>query len=98
MKTKNKINLIIIAAMLCVAAMIYVLNTTIVWNKYSRPITEKNVILGTYFAEDYAIDGTLAHYYQIRAVVKYSQASWPKVDMQVLKSDTILLLHNCSGD
>jgi len=84
--------------MLCVAAIIYAFNTTIEWNKYSRPITEKNVILGTYFAEDYAIDGKLAHYYQIRAEVKYSQASWPKVDMQVMKSDTILLLHNCSGD
>lgn len=98
MKTKYKINLIIIAALSLVVAMIYLFNLTNDWRKYHDPLVEKNVILGIYEANDYPLEGNTRYYYQVKGDVRYSRDTWPDVKMEVLKSDTLLLLHNCASD
>lgn len=98
MKTKHKINLIIIAAIVMIVAVINLVGVSQDWRNYPNPTTAKNVILGTYQALDYPIDGKTCYYYQVKADVKYTRATWPNVDMEILHSDTLLLLHNCGSD
>lgn len=96
--TKIKIHGMIIAAVLIITAMIYMVIITKKWNSYSTPVVSQHVIIGIYPAQDYPIDGTKSFYYQVIADIKYSKGTWPYTNQEIIKSDTLLLLHDCVGD
>jgi hypothetical protein len=98
MNSRIKIHLIIVAAVLFIAATIYMVSVTRKWNSYSTPVTENHIQLYLDRAEDYSIDRTVSYYYQVIADVRYSQDTWPNIKEEILKSDTLLLQHNCTGD
>jgi hypothetical protein len=88
----------IVAAVVIIAATIYMVTITKKWNSYSNPVVEQHIILGIYPAQDYPIDGTKSYYYEVMADVKYTKDTWPSIKQEIMKSDTLLLLHDCSGD
>lgn len=96
--TRTKIHILIVAAVIFIVATIFLSSEIGDWNKYSNPTTVKNVRLGLYPANDYAIEGTSSYYYLVVADVRYTRGTWPKTNSEILKSDTLLVLHNCSGD
>lgn len=98
MKSKTKINLIIIAAIFIVVAMIYGFIDTKKWMSYSNPVEAKNIEVGIFEARDYPIDGKKSYYYKVVSNIKYSQDTWPNIKEEIIKSDTLLLLHDCSSD
>jgi len=98
MKTKSKVNSIIFLTIALIAGLVAVIGATKNWMKYSVPVDVKNVELGIYPAQDYPVDGNKSYFYKVTADIKYSAGNWPDVDKKILKSDTILLLHDCSHD
>jgi hypothetical protein len=96
--TKTKIHSIIAAAVLFITAAIFVLVKTNEWNGYSNPVVKQHIVVSICPAQDYYVDGTKSYYYEVMADVKYTQGTWPSVNEEILKSDTLLMLHSCSGD
>ena len=99
---KTKINFIIIATISFIMAMIFVFVKTKKWESYETPQSINHVSLGYWKAEDMPEiqngRNTTSYYYEVIADVVYSQDTWPSIKTEYVKSDTILLLHDCSGE
>ena len=98
MSPKNKINFIIGLFSISLVGIFFLVVATKNWMKYSEPIEEKNIQLGIYQATDYPVDGKKSYYYKIVGDVKYSAGNWPNTKSEILRSDTILVLHDCTFD
>lgn len=98
MKTKAKINAIVVLIICSIIGAVSLITNAVNWQKYSEAVEVKNVELGLYEARDYAVNGTQTHYYKVVGDVKYVQDAWPNIKMEVLKTDTLLVLHDCLSD
>ena len=97
MSSKVKINVLVLSLVVLIMAAVFILVKAAVWSKYPMPITEKNVVISIQQAYDYPVDGKITYYYEVKADIRRSRGNWPFMKEEVLKSDTLLLLHNCSG-
>ncbi len=96
MSSKLKINLMVIFGIISFMGIIYLITVTNTWMHYGK-VNVKNEV-DIYPANDYPISGSKEYFYEVKTTVEYSSGSWPMINEKIVKSDTLLLLHDCSGD
>jgi len=92
---KTKINILLICIGLFIFYFVWGIKIVSQWTAIKANPHVKVEIIERCKADGYKNVNHYQYYYAVQADVKYSAGMWPFVNREIIKTDTLLMLHRC---